>query len=206
MRAAVLGAAVTLLPAMVSADLAVMRNGQVLKIEGWWMVGEHVHLRLPEGGEVITTFGPLAAVVPDEIGPARAADDVVDVALDLPSLVVEAAQLGGVDPELVKALVQVESAFLPEAVSPKGAMGLMQLMPATAAELGVSDPFEPAQNVAAGVRHLKGLLTRYDGDVRRALAAYNAGAARVDQHRGIPPYRETRAYVERVLEVYGASR
>ena len=104
------------------------------------------------------------------------------------------------------AVVQIESAFLPRAVSPKGAQGLMQLMPATAAELGVTDPFAPDQNLAAGVRYLSGLLSRYDGDVRRALAAYNAGAASVDRYGGIPPYPETRAYVERVLEVYVASR
>ena len=205
MRSAALAVALqALLAAPASADLAIMRNGQTLKIESWRMVGERVHLRLPGGGDVVTTFAALAAVVPDEIGDARVSDG--DAALDLPRLVVEAARHEGLDPGLVTAVVQVESAFLPEAVSAKGAMGLMQLMPATAAELGVTDPFEPVQNLAAGVRHLKGLLSRYDGDLRRALAAYNAGAARVDQHRGVPPYRETRAYVERVLEVYGESR
>ena len=196
-------ALLALLPAMVSADLAVMRNGQALKIESWHVTGEQVHLHLPGGGEVITTFGALAAVVPDEIGEARV---IADVSMDLERLVFEAARREGLEPGLVAAVVQVESAFVPEAVSPKGAMGLMQLMPATAVELGVTDPLEPAQNVAAGVRHLRGLLARYDGDVRRALAAYNAGAARVDQYDGIPPYRETRAYVERVLEIYDASR
>ncbi len=181
-----------------------MRNGQALKIESWRIVGERVHLSLLGGGEVVTTFEALAAVVPDEIGEPRASDE--HVALDLSGLILDAARRGGVDPGLVTAVVQVESAFLPEAVSAKGAMGLMQLMPATAAELGVTDPFAPDQNLAAGVRHLRGLLSRYDGDVRRALAAYNAGAASVDRHGGIPPYPETRAYVERVLEVYVASK
>lgn len=200
-----MAAALALLtPAVVSADLAVMRNGGALKIESWRMVGEQVLLRLADGGEVITTFGALAAVVPDEIGAARVGreEDVVSLA----SLIEAAARSGGVDPALVAAVVEVESAFSPLAVSPKGAMGLMQLMPATAAELRVVDPFEPAQNLAGGVRYLKGLLARYDGDVRRALAAYNAGAANVDKHDGVPPYAETRAYVERVLEVYVASR
>jgi len=194
----------SLLPALAFADLAVMRNGRTLKIESWRVVGERVHLSLWGGGDVVTTFAALAAVVPDEVGEAGVSGR--DVTLDLRRLVVEAARREGLEPGLVTAVVQVESAFLPEAVSPKGAMGLMQLMPATAAELGVTDPFEPVQNLAAGVRYLKGLLSRYDGDLRRALAAYNAGAARVDQHGGVPPYRETRAYVERVLEAYRASR
>ena len=204
LRAAAVSLAVTLAASDVSAELAVMRNGQALKIESWRIVGESVHLQLPDGGEVITTFEALAAVVPDEIGEPRARDE--NVAVDLSRLILDAARRGGVDPALVAAVVQIESAFLPRAVSPKGAQGLMQLMPATAAELGVTDPFAPDQNLAAGVRYLSGLLSRYDGDVRRALAAYNAGAASVDRYGGIPPYPETRAYVERVLEVYVASR
>ena len=203
-RAAAIALTVVLVATDVSADLAVMRNGQALKVESWRIVGESVHLRLPDGGEVITSFEVLAAVVPDEIGEPRAIDE--SAPLDLPRMILEAARRGGLDPALVAAVVRVESAFLPEAVSPKGALGLMQLMPATAAELGVTDPFAPDQNLAAGVRHLSGLLSRYDGDVRRALAAYNAGAASVDRHGGIPPYPETRAYVERVLEVYFASK
>jgi soluble lytic murein transglycosylase-like protein len=102
----------------------------------------------------------------------------------------------------VLALVQVESAFQPRAVSPKGARGLTQLMPGTARELGVQDAFDPQQNLDGGARYLRQLLTRYGGDVKRALAAYNAGPGAVDRHRGVPPYRETRQYVRRVLEKY----
>jgi len=203
-RAAAIALALMVVGSDVSADLAIMRNGQSLKVESWRVAGARVHLKLPSGGEVITTFEALAALVPDEIGEPGASDE--SVAVDLSRLILDAARRGGVDPGLVTAVVQIESAFLPEAVSPKGALGLMQLMPATAAELGVTDPFEPDQNLAAGVRHLSSLLSRYDGDVRRALAAYNAGAASVDRHGGIPPYPETRAYVERVLEVYVASK
>jgi len=108
----------------------------------------------------------------------------------------------GVDPRLVEAVVRVESGGNPGAVSPKGARGLMQLMPAKSAELGVQNPFEPRQNLEGGVRHLRDLLQRYDGDLRLALAAYNAGEEAVRAHRGVPPYRETREYVRKVLELY----
>jgi soluble lytic murein transglycosylase-like protein len=106
-----------------------------------------------------------------------------------------------VPPALVKAVIAAESAFDPTAVSGKGALGLMQLMPATAATLGVEDAFEPKENVRGGVNYLSKMLVRY-GDVTRAVAAYNAGPTAVDRYDGIPPYRETRDYVDRVLTYY----
>jgi len=115
----------------------------------------------------------------------------------------DAAAKHNVDPNLVRALVKVESNFNPTAVSRKGAMGLMQLMPATARELNVSNPFDPAQNVDAGVRHLKGLLQNFNGDVSLSLAAYNAGQGAVQRNRGVPPYAETRNYVRRITTLYG---
>ncbi len=114
----------------------------------------------------------------------------------------EAAQKHNVDPNLVRALVKVESNFNAQAVSNKGAMGLMQLMPSTARTLNVSNPFDPKQNVDAGVRHLKGLLDSYNGDVRLSLAAYNAGQGAVARNNGIPPYAETQNYVKRITELY----
>jgi soluble lytic murein transglycosylase-like protein len=115
-------------------------------------------------------------------------------------LIHEAARRNGVDTALVKAVIRAESDFVPHAVSPKGALGLMQLMPATARMHNVWRVFEPQQNVEGGVRHLRYLLDRYGGNVRLALAAYNAGEAAVDRAGGVPPYPETWQYLARVLE------
>jgi soluble lytic murein transglycosylase-like protein len=114
-------------------------------------------------------------------------------------LIEEHASRNVVSADLVRAVIQAESAFNPRAVSPKGAMGLMQLMPATAAEHGVLDPFNPAENIRAGVRYLKQLLDSYEGRVELALAAYNAGPGAVKKYGGkVPPYRETQNYVARI--------
>ena len=122
---------------------------------------------------------------------------------ELDSIIQTAAQRHNVDPNLVRAVIKVESNFNPRAVSPKGAMGLMQLMPATARNLNVSNPFDPEQNVDAGVRHLRELLDSYQGDVSLSLAAYNAGSGAVARSKGVPPYSETRQYVRRITKLYG---
>jgi soluble lytic murein transglycosylase-like protein len=122
------------------------------------------------------------------------------------SLVHEHASRHALRPELVLAVIQVESGFDPAARSPKGAMGLMQLMPATARELGVRDPYDPVENVSAGTRYLRQLLDRYSGDETLALAAYNAGEGAVERYgRQVPPYRETQDYVRKVGSVATAS-
>jgi SLT domain-containing protein len=117
----------------------------------------------------------------------------------------KAADRHAVDPNLVRALVKVESNFNPNAISRKGAMGLMQLMPQTARQMKLTNPFNPEENIDAGVRHLKDLLDSYGGDVRLSLAAYNAGAGAVARSAGIPHYAETRNYVKRITQLYGGS-
>lgn len=116
------------------------------------------------------------------------------------SSITEYSRRLGVAEDLVRAVIQVESAFNPRAVSDKGAMGLMQLMPATARELGVTDPFNPDENIRGGVTYLKQLLNRYDQKVELALAAYNAGMGNVDKHGGtVPPFKETQNYVRKII-------
>src|SRR5271154_5435025 len=117
-------------------------------------------------------------------------------------LVREAAERHNVDPALVRAVIQTESNWNPSAVSRKGAGGLMQLIPTTAQRYGANDVFNPQQNIDAGVRHLKWLLERYNGNLDLALAAYNAGEGAVDRAHGIPAFRETRDYVQRVQDAY----
>jgi hypothetical protein len=121
---------------------------------------------------------------------------------DIDSAIEQAAARHNVDPNLVRAVVKVESNFNPNAVSRKGAMGLMQLMPSTARQLKVRNPFDPEQNVDAGVRHLKQLLESYDGDIKLTLAAYNAGAGAVARSSGVPHYAETQNYVRRITNLY----
>lgn len=121
---------------------------------------------------------------------------------DLEDLVDAISADHGLDPKLVHSVVRVESNFNPRAVSHKGAMGLMQLMPDTAKRLSVSDPFDPRENVRGGVKELARLLGVYSGSVSLALAAYNAGEGAVARYRGIPPYAETRGYVSRIISLY----
>jgi soluble lytic murein transglycosylase-like protein len=114
----------------------------------------------------------------------------------------EASQQFGVDPKLIQAVIHVESNFDPQAISPKGAQGLMQLMPQTARELQVFDPFSPRDNIVGGARYLRYLLDLFNQDVSLALAAYNAGPEKVNLYHGVPPYLETQTYVQKVLQIY----
>ena len=124
---------------------------------------------------------------------------------DFASLINKAAEKYNVDPDLIQAVIKAESNFNPNAVSSAGAQGLMQLMPATARGLGVTDSLDPAQNIEGGTRFLSQLLSHYSGNVRLAVAAYNAGPGAVDKYNGIPPYAETQTYVNRVLGYFNSS-
>ncbi len=194
------------LPVAASADIAVLSTGSTMKVTAQRIEGSMVVLVLKGGGEVGVPASMVRGIVPDEVLeeiPAAAADKG---GADFERLVGEAARRHGLEPALVMAVVGVESAFQSQAVSPKGAQGLMQLMPATARDLGVADPFDPAANLDGGSRYLSALVARYDGDLTRALAAYNAGMGAVARHGGVPPYAETRRYVRKVLGLYQSGK
>ena len=198
-RAILLAILLTALGTSARAEIAVLSSGLTLKLEGHRAEDGLVVLSLRGGGEMGVPPEVVRGFVPDEV--------IEEVTLppgggNLRELAAAAARRHGLEPGLVMAVVSVESGFRPEAVSPKGAQGLMQLMPKTAEALGVEDAFDPAQNLDGGARHLGELLTVYGGDLTRALAAYNAGEGAVLRHGGVPPYRETRAYVRKVLERY----
>jgi soluble lytic murein transglycosylase-like protein len=125
---------------------------------------------------------------------------------ELDQYVRDAAARNRLDPDFVASVIRAESNFKPHAVSPKGAQGLMQLMPSTAAKLGVADAFDPKANIDAGTAHLNALLNLYHDDPVKALAAYNAGEHRVQQYHGVPPYRETRAYVTKIVRDFNAKK
>lgn len=117
-------------------------------------------------------------------------------------IILQEASRHKIDPALVKAIIMAESGYNPKAISKKGAKGLMQLMPSTAQALGVEDAFNPEQNIRGGVRYFKQLVNRFDGNVKLALAAYNAGSRIVRHYQGIPPYKSTRFYIEKVFKYY----
>jgi hypothetical protein len=150
-------------------------------------------LTLRSGGEIVCEPSVIDRIVPDEV-------PYPEPEAEKPALVAVAAAPAA-PVKLVRAVIQVESAYHERARSPKGAMGLMQLMPATAKQYAVADPFDPAANIEGGVKHLKSLMQRLP--VALALAAYNAGEAAVQRFNGIPPYRETQDYVARILRLAG---
>ncbi len=220
--AGALGGVVLLLPWPVSAELVTLSSGRTVSVRSVWIDGGAAVLALRGGGQVECDADLIRHVAPDEVpypepesvsadlpqaGPAVRPRSLGDVASAesrpyLP-LIEAAARRHRVDPLLVHAVIEVESRYRAQARSRKGAMGLMQLMPATARELRVGNPFDPAANIDAGVRHLRSLLDRFD--LQHAVAAYNAGAGAVRRFGGVPPFRETQAYVRRVLHLAGAS-
>jgi soluble lytic murein transglycosylase-like protein len=161
---------------------------------------------VPPAGAVVTAPGGFNAALAQALRPQLASDDSGLGGAPAPvppeqinALVQQNADIWQVDPALIKSVIANESSFNANATSPVGAQGLMQLMPETAAALGVRNPYDPAQNVAGGTRYLRSLLDRFKGDTRLAVAAYNAGPGAVEQYGDVPPYAETQSYVKNVL-------
>jgi hypothetical protein len=170
----------------------------------YWSAAEHRYKTVPHAH--VQAAESAAAEVDQYIGNSNSAQNSRTASgftqPEIDAAIEKAASRHNVDPNLVRALVKVESNFNPNAVSRKGAMGLMQLMPQTARELNLQNPFNPDENIEAGVRHLKQLLQSYGGDVRLSLAAYNAGSGAVARSRGVPHFAETQNYVRRITNLY----
>ncbi len=198
-----IAAAVLLLAALPAsaAEMAVLNNGRSLRVERHEPREANTRLYLSgdPGNYVdvptadILKFEEIDVPAVPVIAPEPAPADTLD------ALVSAASSRNRIDPDLIYSVIRAESGFNANAVSPKGAQGLMQLMPETAASLGVQDALNPADNVEGGTRYLRDLLDFYHDDLLKTLAAYNAGPERVEQYKGVPPYRETRAYVTRIV-------
>ena len=193
-----------------AADLALLRNGFTIRHDRRQVIGETTRLfTAPDEKSYVDV--PTADIEgfekdltlpkPPEPPPAGS-----PAAVDLKQVVNSASVTYHLDPDLVNSVIHAESGFNSRAVSRKGAQGLMQLMPGTAGRLGVTNPLDPAANVGGGTRYLRELLERYNFDLVKALAAYNAGPLRVEQYRGVPPYRETRAYVTKIVRDYNRKK
>ena len=213
------------LPAL-GTDLAILRNGFSIRHERRETVGGATRLYLgSDKGYIdiatdqierfekdlspavapaaLSVSAPTVAAV---VVPARMAKPQSLKPQDLNQVINTISDRHHIDPDFISSVIHAESGFNPRAVSPKGAQGLMQLMPGTASKLGVSNAFDPRANVEGGTRYLTELLQRYNFDVIKALAAYNAGPLRVQQYGGVPPYQETRAYVARIVRDYNRKK
>jgi Transglycosylase SLT domain len=190
----------------VASDLAVLHNGFSIRHERHEVIGTVTRLYTSASGD---SYVDIATDQIDHFekelwSPPVAAHHTSPAQLN--DVISEVSGRHHLDPDLVTSVIHAESGFNPHAVSPKGAQGLMQLMPQTASQLGVADAFDPNANVEGGSRYLRELLERYNFDLIKALAAYNAGPQRVEQYRGVPPYFETRAYVSRVIRDFNRKK
>ena len=206
-RAALVLLLVVLAAPALRAEYVVLHSGQRLHVTGYQLQGDKYHLQLGGGfvdvpaADVVTiepedTFAPLPAAPPPAAGPHTFYRDLVEAA----------AKKYNLDADLITSVIAVESNFDPKAVSRKNARGLMQLLPETAAQLGVKNIDDPAENIDGGTRYLRDLLQKYNNDLALALAAYNAGPDKVQLYGRVPPYAETISYVRRVKRGYDKSK
>jgi hypothetical protein len=188
------------------AELVFFQSGRAMSVRAIRSENDEIVLQLRSGGDIHCDQSLIVRVEPDEVAEVSPSPEETDAPM-IPEafrdLVTSTAARHGVDARVVSAVIEVESAYRSRAVSPKGARGLMQVMPATGRQYGALDLFDPKVNVEAGVQHLKKLLSRYD--LPLALAAYNAGEAAVNRFGGIPPFRETQNYVTRILRILSGS-
>lgn len=185
-------------------ELVVFQSERSLVVETYTEDGDQVLLKLPGGGELGIPKILIRQHFPGYVPPRDLAKPEEKLPPDLPyrDLIAKYCQEYGMDWKLVAALIRVESDFNAKAVSPKGAEGLMQLMPSTQKEMGVKNPFVPEENIKGGVAYLKKLLDACQGDLELTLAAYNAGIGRVQAYQAIPPFPETKLYVYKILALY----
>ena len=201
----------------VSADQLFFANGRSMSVKDYRVEGDLITVTLRNGGQASFDKAIVAEIKPDELPPL---DETVSVETAAPAAIKQSSRAAhapldarpfddlietvalkhGVDPELVHAVVQAESNYRADAKSQVGARGLMQVMPSTARDFGIKNLYDPYNNLEAGVQYLKFLLVQFPGDLKRAIAAYNAGPGAVAKYKGIPPYRETQQYVKKVLQ------
>jgi Transglycosylase SLT domain len=187
-------------------DLAILHNGFSIRHERREIVGSMTRLYLgaDKAGYVDIATDQIERFDKDLLPPISVVPPAKPQNLN--EVINSISDRHHLDPDLINSVIRAESGFNPHAVSPKGARGLMQLMPQTASQLGISNSFDPSANVEGGTRYLSELLKRYNFDLIKALAAYNAGPHRVEQYRGVPPYYETRAYVARIVRDFNRKK
>ena len=203
-------AALVVCAAPAHAELVFFSSGRTLSVKGHHADGDSLVLNLRGGGEIVCDSAIIARIAPDEVPYPEPQEAVASLAPAVPEplagvpfteIIERVSAEQGVSARLVRALIQVESAYHHDARSRKGAMGLMQLMPDTARRYAVANPYDPASNIEGGIKHLKTLLQRFT--LPLALAAYNAGEGAVQRYGGIPPFRETQNYVRAILTLVG---
>jgi soluble lytic murein transglycosylase-like protein len=194
-----LGAALMVCAPNARADYLVLRSGARLNVSAYQLIGDRYRIQV-NGGSAEVAAAEVVAIEPEEIFVAAPRLPLMQAPFG--ELIQTASQKYGVDADLLFSVIAAESNFNSKAISRRGARGLMQLLPATATRLGVKDVFDPAQNIDAGTRYLRDLMTRYQGDLVLTLAAYNAGPGAVQRYGRVPPYNETVSYVRAIRKTY----